>query len=122
MQASSAAARARLGATAGMGAGAEPLFRIIADGAVELEAQVAEVELPGLKVGQGVSVLPAGAKDALAGTIRLIAPRSTRPRGSAASVSRSTATRPSSLGSFARGMIETGRKTGSDPAALGDHL
>jgi HlyD family secretion protein len=34
-------------------------FRIIADGAVELEAQVAEVELPKLRLGQGVAVTPA---------------------------------------------------------------
>ncbi len=37
---------AKLGGTAAMAA-SEPLFRIIADGAVELEAEVAEVELPG---------------------------------------------------------------------------
>ncbi|UZF91003.1 efflux RND transporter periplasmic adaptor subunit [Bosea sp. NBC_00550] len=101
---------ARLGATAGMGAGAEPLFRIIADGAVELEAQVAEVELPGLKVGQGVSVLPAGAKDALAGTIRLISPEVDKASRLGRVRVALNGNPPVSLGSFARGIIETGRK------------
>lgn len=101
---------ARLGATAGMGAGAEPLFRIIADGAVELEAQVAEVELPGLRVGQGVSVLPAGAKDALAGTIRLISPEVDKASRLGRVRVALNGNPPVSLGSFARGIIETGRK------------
>jgi HlyD family secretion protein len=57
---------ARLGAMAAMAA-AEPLFRIIADGAIELQADVAEVELPGLKLGQPVAVTPAGASVALGG-------------------------------------------------------
>ena len=101
---------ARLGATAGMGAGAEPLFRIIADGAGELEAQVAEVELPGLRVGQGVSVLPAGAKDALAGTIRLISPEVDKASRLGRVRVALNGNPPVSLGSFARGIIETGRK------------
>ena len=63
---------AKLGATASMLPTSEPLYRIIADGAVELEAQVAEVDIPALKIGQSVAVTPAGAKEALKGTIRLM--------------------------------------------------
>jgi len=101
---------ARLGAIAPM-ASSEPLFRIIADGAVELQADVAEVELPNLAIGQKVAVTPAGAREALAGSIRLIAPEVDK-------ASRLGRVRvaldgdPSvAIGSFAKGVIETGRKT-----------
>jgi HlyD family secretion protein len=101
---------AKLGATAAMAA-TEPLFRIIADGAIELEAEVAEVELPGLKLGQRVSVLQAGSAVPLEGSIRLISPevdkasRLGRLRVSLKGDQRA------SVGAFARGVIETGRKT-----------
>jgi HlyD family secretion protein len=101
---------ARLGATAAMGAGAEALFRIIADGAIELEAQVAEVELPGLKVGQPVSVLPAGAKEALKGAIRLISPEVDRASRLGRVRVALDDNPPVAIGAFARGIIETGRK------------
>lgn len=101
---------ARLGATAALAA-AEPLFRIIEDGAVELEAEVAEVELPGLKLGQPVAVTPAGATQALAGTIRLIAPEVDKASRLGRVRVSLTGNPPVAIGSFARGMIETGRKT-----------
>jgi multidrug efflux pump subunit AcrA (membrane-fusion protein) len=101
---------AKLGAMAPM-ASTEPLFRIIADGAVELEAEVAEVELPGLKVGQPVAVTPAGATQALAGTIRLIAPEVDKASRLGRVRVALTGNPPVALGSFARGVIETGRKT-----------
>ncbi|PTM40792.1 efflux RND transporter periplasmic adaptor subunit [Bosea sp. 124] len=101
---------AKLGATAAMAA-SEPLFRIVADGAVELEAEVAEVELPGLKPGQPVAVTPAGATQALAGTIRLIAPEVDRASRLGRVRVALTGNPPVAIGSFARGVIETGRKT-----------
>lgn len=100
---------ARLGAMAPMAA-AEPLFRILADAAVELEAEVAEVELPRLRLEQPVKVTPAGMSEPVAGTIRLISPevdrqsRIGRVRVSLGGIA------PIALGSFARGIIETGRK------------
>lgn len=100
---------AKLGATAAISA-AEPLFRIIADGAVELEAEVAEVELPGLRVGQSVAVTPAGATEALAGTIRLIAPEVDKASRLGRVRVSLTGNPPVAIGSFARGVIETGRK------------
>ena len=101
---------ARLGATASMLPQTEPLFRIIADGAVELEAQVAEVELPGLKLGQKVAVTPAGAKEALAGTIRLIAPEVDKASRLGRVRVALDGNPPVAIGTFARGVIETGRK------------
>ncbi|KPF71139.1 hypothetical protein IP69_07460 [Bosea sp. AAP35] len=101
---------AKLGATASMSA-TEPLFRIIADGAVELEAEVAEVELPGLKLGQPVAVTPAGATQALAGTIRLIAPEVDKASRLGRVRVALTGNPPVAIGSFARGVIETGRNT-----------
>lgn len=101
---------AKLGATVAMAA-TEPLFRIIADGAIELEAQVAEVEMPRLKLGQAVAVTPAGSPTALAGTIRLIAPEVDR-QSRLGRIRVALAGNPSvAVGSFARGVIETGRKT-----------
>ncbi len=101
---------ARLGAMAAMAA-AEPLFRIVADGAIELEADVAEVELPNLKLGQAVAVTPAGSDKPLAGTIRLISPEVDRASRLGKLRIALTGNPPVAVGSFARGVIETGRKT-----------
>ena len=101
---------ARLGAMASVLPQTDPLFRIIADGAVELEAQVAEVELPKLKLGQGVAVTPAGANDALAGTIRLIMPEVDKASRLGRVLVALDGNPPVAIGSFARGIIETGRK------------
>lgn len=102
---------ARLGATATMASSVEPLFRIIEDGAIELEAEVAEVELPGLKLGQPVAVTPAGSEKALAGTIRLISPEVDKASRLGRVRVSLTGNPPVAIGSFARGVIETGRKT-----------
>lgn len=101
---------ARLGAMATLAA-AEPLFKIIADGAIELEADVAEVELPNLKIGQAVAVTPAGSEKPLAGTIRLISPEVDRASRLGKLRITLTGNPPVAVGSFARGVIETGRKT-----------
>jgi RND family efflux transporter MFP subunit len=52
---------------------ADPLFRIITKGEVELDAEVPEIYLPRLTIGQTVSVEVAGLK-ASQGKIRLISP------------------------------------------------
>ena len=100
---------ARLGAIAPMAS--EPLFRIIADGAVELQADVAEVELPSLKIGQKVAVTPAGAREALAGSIRLIAPEVDKASRLGRVRVALEGNPPVAIGSFAKGVIETGRKS-----------
>jgi len=61
---------ARLGAAVG-GAG-EPLFRIIEDGAIDLEAEAPEQALPRLAVGMTAEVKLPGVADPVAGTVRLI--------------------------------------------------
>lgn len=101
---------ARLGAMATMAA-AEPLFKIIADGAIELEADVAEVELPNLKIGQAVAVTPAGSDKPIAGQIRLISPEVDKTSRLGRLRITLTGNPPVAVGSFARGVIETGRKT-----------
>lgn len=102
--------RAKLGAMAPLAA-TEPLFRIIADGAIELEADVAEVELSSLKLGQRVAVTPAGAQKPLVGEIRLIAPQVDKASRLGRVRIALKDNPPVALGSFARGVIETGRKT-----------
>lgn len=100
---------AKLGAVAAMAA--DPLFRIIVGGAIELEAEVAEVELPNLKLGQAVAVTPAGADKALTGEIRLISPEVDKASRLGRLRVALTGNPPVAIGSFARGVIETGRKT-----------
>ena len=74
------------------------------------DAQVAEVALPSLRLGQPVAVTPAGAKEALRGTIRLIAPEVDKA-SRLGRVRVALDGNPSvAIGSFARGIIETGRK------------
>ncbi len=101
---------AKLGAMAAMAA-SEPLFRIIADGAIELQADVAEVELAGLKPGLKVAVTPAGSDQPLAGEIRLISPEVDRQSRLGRVRISLAGNPPVAIGSFARGVIETGRKT-----------
>lgn len=62
---------ARLGAMAS--ANGQPLFRIIAKGEIEFEAEVPEMDLPKLQVGQSANIKVSGHK-ALSGKIRLIYP------------------------------------------------
>lgn len=102
---------ARLGAMAAMAA-SEPLFRVIADGAIELEADIAEVELPKLKIGQKVAVTPAGGDKPLAGEIRLISPEVDRASRLGRLRISLDGNPPVAVGSFGRGVIETGRRTG----------
>lgn len=101
---------AKLGAMAPM-ASTEPLFRIIADGAIELQADVAEVELAGLKPGLKVAVTPAGADKPLEGEIRLISPEVDKASRLGRVRISLKGNPPVAIGSFARGVIETGRKT-----------
>jgi HlyD family secretion protein len=98
---------ARLGAIASMAG--EPLFRIIAEGAVELEAEAAEADLALLRNGQAAIVSPASEIPNVPGTVRLVSPevdRTTRlgkvrialPVGA-----------PVLIGGFARASIEAAR-------------
>jgi RND family efflux transporter MFP subunit len=62
---------ARIGALAS--GAADPMFRIIANGEIELDAEVPETELAGLKVGQKAMITIAGVGQ-VEGRIRLVSP------------------------------------------------
>ena len=64
---------ARLGSIATAAGTGEPLFRIIEDGQIELDAEVTEVQIPKLREGQSAVVRVAGGVEA-AGKLRLISP------------------------------------------------
>lgn len=95
---------ARLGAMAG----SEPLFKLIRDGQLELDGELAQSALQTIRVGTEVQVQVAGMADSVAGTVRLLAPkvdagtRLGRVRISLA------ATADVRAGSFASSRIETG--------------
>jgi HlyD family secretion protein len=64
----------RMARVGGFAAGAaEPMFRIVANGEVELDAEVTETRLAAVKLGQKARVEVAGVGD-VAGTVRLISP------------------------------------------------
>jgi RND family efflux transporter MFP subunit len=54
--------------------GSGALFRIAAGGQLELRAQIAEQDMPGLAVGQTATVTPAGSSNRYAGTVWLLEP------------------------------------------------
>ena len=99
---------ARLGAVvAGSG---DPLFRIIQDGAIELEADVPELQLAKLRIGQTAQVETAGGLRA--GTVRLVSPevnRTTRLGRVRVAVDGNDGL---VIGSFARATVETARRQG----------
>ncbi len=102
---------ARQGAIASMAA-PEPLFRLIADGAVELEAEVPEADIPRLGIGKPVMVTPAGMNSAIKGEVRLISPEVDRQtRLGKVRISLPVAS-TRSVGAFGRGVIEIDRRVG----------
>ena len=101
---------ARLGAIAS-GSG-DALFRIIENGAIELEADVAETTLARIKQGQGATVRAAGALTDAPAIVRLVSTeisRTTRLGRVRLSLSDSTGL---TIGAFARGQIEVARSEG----------
>lgn len=55
-------------------AAGQPMFTIIRDGALELSADIAEIDLTRLAPGQKVSMIGVGSPDRLTGTVRLVEP------------------------------------------------
>jgi HlyD family secretion protein len=101
---------ARLGAIA-TAASPEPMFRLVADGAVELEAEAPDYRLARMRIGQPARVVDAAGK-AHAGAIRLVSPeidRLTRMGKLRVSTQADSQLR---VGGFARGEIETDRRVG----------
>ncbi len=100
---------AKLGAPAA--AVGEPMFRMIANGLVELDAEVSELDMSALRQGQPVQVTVAGLSRAVTGRIRLVSPevdKSTRLGKVRIALDKDISLQ---TGGFARGVIETGRKT-----------
>ena len=99
---------ARLGAVvAGTG---DPMFRIIEDGAIELEADVPELQLAKLRPGQTAAIETAGG--ARSGTVRLVSPevnRTTRLGRVRVAVAGNDGL---VIGSFARASVEVARRDG----------
>ncbi|MDX2155017.1 MAG: efflux RND transporter periplasmic adaptor subunit [Hyphomicrobiaceae bacterium] len=92
---------------------ADPMFRIIAKGEIELDAEVTETRLGDLRVGQNVRIDAAGAgPGAVKGTVRLISPE-VDPTTRLGRVRIYIGDQPGlRIGSFARGVIETASSRG----------
>ncbi|MFL1876289.1 efflux RND transporter periplasmic adaptor subunit, partial [Hansschlegelia beijingensis] len=63
---------ARVGQTVGLAG--EPLFRLVRDGEVELEAEVTETRLHSVEAGQTARIEVAGFAEPIEGKVRLVAP------------------------------------------------
>ncbi|KAB2920793.1 MAG: efflux RND transporter periplasmic adaptor subunit [Hyphomicrobiaceae bacterium] len=102
----------RVARVGGYAAGAsEPMFRIIASGEIELDAEVTETRMAKLKVGQPAQVEIAGA-GVLPGQVRLVSPevdKATRLGRVRIFIGDNAALR---IGSFARGTIQTATSRG----------
>ncbi len=101
---------ARLGAVVGMSG--TPMFRIIEDGEVELEADVAEMTLAKLRVGQKATVFPAGYADGLPGEVRLISPEVDQDKRLGQVRVAVEEAEGLAIGAFAYASIETATKEG----------
>ncbi|QIB34098.1 efflux RND transporter periplasmic adaptor subunit [Ancylobacter pratisalsi] len=102
---------ARIGAIV-LSANSEPLFRIVKDGAIDLDAEVPESSLPRLRVGMPVAVTPAGFDAPVAGSVRLVGARvdpATRLARVAVALPDDPRLRP---GAYGRGVIEVARHDG----------
>ncbi|MFY8107009.1 MAG: efflux RND transporter periplasmic adaptor subunit [Elstera sp.] len=99
---------AKLGAQTS--AGAEPLFRIIADGALDVSGDVPESRFAQVKLGQSADIqLPDG--QTVTGTVRLLAPMvNSSTRLGSVRIALPLAA-PALMGNFARGTIVVDQKT-----------
>jgi RND family efflux transporter MFP subunit len=101
---------ARLGASASTSG--EPLFRIIEDGAIDLEADVPEQSLSKVTVGMPAELTVPGAEHPVSGHVRLVnqevdkASRTGKVRIALEDVSRAH------IGAFASGQVEIARREG----------
>lgn len=93
-------------------ASAEPLFRIIANGEVELEADAPETVLSRLKAGQAADVEVIGADTKMGGTLRLVSPEVSRTtRLGRVRIALATGSRVT-IGTFGRADVVTGTGDG----------
>jgi RND family efflux transporter MFP subunit len=89
----------------------EPMFRIVANGEIELEAEVPETEIAAISAGQPVEITVAGGR-AARGKVRLVSPEidKTTRLGRVRILIESG--QNLKVGAFARGLIETARSRG----------
>ncbi len=95
---------ARVGQIASMAG--TPMFRIIAGGEIELEAEVADVDLPRVKEGQAAVVTPAGFKRSFTGSVRLVMPEIDRVTRLGKVRIALGADKSLTVGGYARGVVE----------------
>jgi HlyD family secretion protein len=92
---------------------AEPLFRIIGGGTVEVEADVPEILLARLRVGQTALVRPSGMDEPVPARVRLVSPEVNRT-SRLGRVRLSVDPVPGlAVGAFARGTVEVDRRDGT---------
>lgn len=103
-----ASRKARIGQIASMAG--EPMFRIIAGGEIELEAEVADVDLPRIKQGQIAKVTPAGFTRPFTGTVRLVMPEIDRTTRLGKVRIALDDEQGLTVGGFARGVVEVERR------------
>ncbi|SEE12764.1 RND family efflux transporter, MFP subunit [Rhizobiales bacterium GAS191] len=101
---------ARLGAVA-MSAG-DALFRIVSDGAIELEADVPEQSLARLKLGMQAKIVLAGSSDEVEGKVRLISEEVDRTTRLGKVRVALPPEAPARIGSFASGVVIVARRPG----------
>lgn len=100
---------ARVGGLAS--AAGQPMFRIITDAEIELDAEIVETEMPKIKAGQKARITVPGSGE-VQGTVRLVSPEidaTTRLGRARIFIGRNPSLR---IGAFARGVIETGASRG----------
>ncbi|HYA73021.1 MAG TPA: efflux RND transporter periplasmic adaptor subunit [Roseiarcus sp.] len=101
---------ARLGAT--VSSVGEPLFRIIKDGAVDLEAEVPEQSLARLSLGMPAKLRLPGAANEADGVVRLVSQEVDKASRTGKARIALAAGAPARIGSFASGEIEIARSQG----------
>ena len=91
----------------------DPLFRIIGAGTIEVEADVPEISLARLRVGQTALVRPAGMEQPVPARVRLVSPEVNRT-SRLGRVRLSVDPVPGlAVGAFARGTVEVDRRDGT---------
>ncbi len=99
---------ARVGQIAGLAG--EPMFRLIASGEIELEAEVADIDLPRIAQAQSARVMPAGRKDAVNGSVRLVLPEIDRMTRLGKVRIALDDEKGLIIGGFAKGIVEVSRR------------
>jgi RND family efflux transporter MFP subunit len=102
---------AKLGAL--VSSAAEPLFRIIGAGTIEVEADVPEMSLARLRVGQNALVRPAGIDEPIPARVRLVSPEVNRTSRLGRVRLAVNPVPGLAVGAFARGTVEVDRRDGT---------